>query len=213
VLHILLFPFPCAAAAQQARPRPPLDTHTRAGMPVTRPHAWVWLGVAAAVACVLAAGGLARGDVAGGGARVANGRPDWGGWRGVGPNPAPLLPLSGWVHDGQARPGPAPPLRRPPSPPLPESHPALARTGTRGGGAGAVGTQASVAASPHAPEQVMLSLEGPGAVTVSWVTHPQVSVCVKSGKREEGGGGRGGGRSTSRGLYARARALARAASG
>lgn len=31
-------------------------------------------------------------------------------------------------------------------------------------------------ASPHVPEQVHLSLAGPGSMAVSWLTYPQVSV-------------------------------------
>ena len=31
-------------------------------------------------------------------------------------------------------------------------------------------------ASPHVPEQVHLSLAGPGSMAVSWLTYPQVSI-------------------------------------
>ena len=33
-------------------------------------------------------------------------------------------------------------------------------------------------ASPHVPEQVHLSLAGPGSMAVSWLTYPQVSIAV-----------------------------------
>ena len=50
--------------------------------------------------------------------------------------------------------------RRPPSRPLlPMEHELLARP---------------IGASPHGPEQVHLSLAGPGSMAVSWLTYPQV---------------------------------------
>jgi len=58
--------------------------------------------------------------------------------------------------------------RPPPSPPLPPHHPALARA----------------AGPPHAPEQRMLSLAGPGAVTITWVTHPDVDEGLLAAPRD-----------------------------
>lgn len=59
-------------------------------------------------------------------------------------------------------------VRPPPSPALPLHHPRLSRT----------------AADPHTPEQRMLSLAGPGAVTVTWVTHPQDDEALLAGARD-----------------------------
>lgn len=52
-------------------------------------------------------------------------------------------------------------VRPPASPLLPLEHERLAR---------------APAASPHVPEQVHLTLAGPGAMAVSWLTYPQVMV-------------------------------------
>ena len=49
-------------------------------------------------------------------------------------------------------------IRSAPSPVLPLDHSRLVRKSD----------------SPHQPEQVQLTLAGPGAVAVSWVTNPQV---------------------------------------
>ena len=54
--------------------------------------------------------------------------------------------------------------RRPPARPLlPMEHELLARP---------------IGASPHVPEQVHLSLAGPGSMAVSWLTYPQVGPCI-----------------------------------
>lgn len=94
--------------------------------------------------------------------------------------PTPDLPPSGWVHCASASWRPAPP-RRPPSEPLPLDHPLLRRRASSPRSSlvsSAASTAAAAAADPHAPEQVMLSLDGPGTMTATWVTHPQVSVRV-----------------------------------
>ena len=87
------------------------------------------------------------------------------------------------------------------SPALPLDHPLLARRGSRGSGngvflsskakknlgrrhrpgsdddgddaSGGAPTPTPPPAGPHDPEQLMLSLAGPGAMAVTWVTHPQ----------------------------------------
>lgn len=60
-------------------------------------------------------------------------------------------------------------VRPAPSPPLPLQHPRLAR---------------AAPTHPHAPEQRMLSLAGPGAVTVTWVTHPEDDARLMGGARD-----------------------------
>ena len=56
--------------------------------------------------------------------------------------------------------------KRPPSRPLlPLEHECLARP---------------IGASPHVPEQVHLSLAGPGSMAVSWLTYPQVNTTLLS---------------------------------
>ena len=70
-----------------------------------------------------------------------------------------LLGLQGLLNAGAGR---TSDYERPPSQPLlPLEHELLARP------AGAL---------PHVPEQVHLSLAGPGSMAVSWLTYPQVSI-------------------------------------
>jgi len=132
-----------------------------------------WTGAAVAAACLLAGVAVLARTRAGDAVAATSGRPDWAPSR---LRTAPQLltpdPPGGWAHDEAARPGPPAPPRAPASPLLPESHPLLARRA--GADPALLASSLAAPASPHAPEQVMLSFEGPGSVTVTWVTHPQV---------------------------------------
>jgi len=149
-------------------------------MPATRATHWVHL--AAVTACLLglaALGGAVPAQVPR--RAVAGAVEAWSGRaasHATTAPPGPARPPSGWLHEGTASRGPPPPARAPPSPPLPEDHPLLSRAagdGTVNPALPGLLSLSLAAPAPHAPEQVMLSFEGPGAVTVTWVTHPQVS--------------------------------------
>lgn len=72
-----------------------------------------------------------------------------------------LLGLQGLLNASAGR---TSDYERPPAQPLlPLEHKLLARP---------------AGASPHVPEQVHLSLAGPGSMAVSWLTYPQVSIAV-----------------------------------
>ena len=74
-----------------------------------------------------------------------------------------LLSLQGLLNAGAGR---TSGYERPPARPLlPMEHKLLARPS---------------GVSPHVPEQVHLSLAGPGSMAVSWLTYPQVSIATFS---------------------------------